>query len=158
MDFLGSLSTYAISHGNGVSLLGKIHHDQGKLTVYEKEFPLLFQKLHQSTRDRQIKHFMNMYQGMKLSNIKLKTLLAQDRFPQTMMEEEITCYHDAFSLIHDQYETLSISVETMLEIHFQLFKYATSDSGTFRQQDIVCHGFHMKVCPYPTIKQYQQKV
>ena len=63
-----------------------------------------------------------------------------------------------FSLIHDQYETLSISVETMLEIHFQLFKYATSDSGTFRQQDIVCHGFHMKVCPYPTIKQYQQKV
>ena len=49
---------------------------------------------------------MNMYQGMKLSNIKLsniklsniklKTLLAQDRFPQTMMEEEITCYHDAF--------------------------------------------------------------
>lgn len=124
-----------------VRLIGKIHYDQGQLTVYEKEFPLLFQKLHQSTRDRQIKHFMNMYQGMKLSNIKLKTLLAQDRFPQTIMEEEITCYHDAFTLIHDQYETLSISVETILEIHFQLFKYATSDSGTFRQQEIVYQGF-----------------
>jgi Fic family protein len=158
MEFFGKSFLHMPFRMEMVSLLGKIHHDQGKLTVYEKEFPLLFQKLqHQSTRDRQIKHFMNMYQGMKLSNIKLsniklsniklKTLLAQDRFPQTMMEEEITCYHDAFSLIHDQYETLSISVETMLEIHFQLFKYATSDSGTFRQQDIVCHGFSHESMP-----------
>ncbi|MCQ6288170.1 Fic family protein [Bacillus cereus] len=147
MDFFGKSFLHMPFRMEMVSLLGKIHHDQGKLTVYEKEFPFLFQKLHQSTRDRQIKHFMNMYQGMKLSNIKLKTLLAQDRFPQTMMEEEITCYHDAFSLIHDQYETLSISVETMLEIHFQLFKYATSDSGTFRQQDIVCHGFSHESMP-----------
>lgn len=130
-----------------VSLLGKIHHDQGQLAVYEKEFPLLFHKLHQGTRARQIRHFIDMYQGMKISNIKLKTLLAQDRFPQTMVEEEITCYHDAFTLIHDQYETLSISVETILEIHFQLFKCATSDSGTFRQQDIICHGFSHESIP-----------
>jgi hypothetical protein len=46
-----------------VSLLGKIHHDQGKLTVYEKEFPLLFQKLHQSTRDRQINTFYEYVSG-----------------------------------------------------------------------------------------------
>ncbi|MCQ6307454.1 cell filamentation protein Fic, partial [Bacillus cereus] len=66
MDFFGKSFLHMPFHMEMVSLLGKIHHDQGKLTVYEKEFPLLFQKLHQSTRDRQIKHFMNMYQGMKL--------------------------------------------------------------------------------------------
>ncbi|HDR8118093.1 TPA: Fic family protein [Bacillus cereus] len=147
MKFFGKSFLHMPFHMEMVRMLGKIHHDQGQLTVYEKEFPLLFQKVHQSTRDRQVKHFMNMYQGMKLSNIKLKTLLAQDRFPQNMMEEEVTCYYDAFTLIHDQYETLSISVETILEIHFQLFKYATSDSGTFRQQDIVCHGYSHKSIP-----------
>jgi hypothetical protein len=35
----------------------------------------------------------------------------------------------------------------MLEIHFQLFKYATSRYGTFRQQDIVCHGFSHESMP-----------
>ncbi|HDW3057662.1 TPA: Fic family protein [Bacillus cereus] len=147
MDFFGKSFLHMPFHMQMVNLLGKIHHDQGQLTVYEKEFPLLFQKLHQSTRIRQIRHFMDMYQGMNLSNIKLKTLLTQDRFPQSIVEEEITCYYDAFTLIHNQYETLSVSVETILEIHFQLFKYATSDSGTFRKQDIICHGFSHESMP-----------
>lgn len=130
-----------------VQLIGKIKNYQGRLAVYETEFPNVFHKIKCTTRNRHIKYFINMYQGMNLSNVRLKKLIEQDQFPQNMLEEEITCYHDAFSLIHDQHEALPINVATILEIHFQLFKYASSDSGTFRQQDIICHGFSHESVP-----------
>ncbi|MFZ7807746.1 Fic family protein [Bacillus thuringiensis] len=147
MDFFGKAFLHAPLNIETVSLLGKINHYQGQLEVYEKEFPTTFHKLQQSTRHKHIKCFINMYQGMNLSNTRLKTLIEQDRFPQNSLEEEITCYHDAFTLIHDQYNLLPINVTTILEIHFQLFKYATSDSGTFRHHDIICHGFSHKNVP-----------
>lgn len=130
-----------------VHLIGEIKNYQGRLAVYETEFPNVFHKMKYTMRSRHVKCFIDMYQGTNLSNVRLKKLIEQDQFPQNMREEEITCYHDAFALIYDQHEMLPINVSTILEIHFQLFKYATSDSGTFRQQNIICHGFSNESVP-----------
>lgn len=137
MSFFGEKFTNLLINLDVASLIGKIKQYQGRLEVYEKEFPCTLEKLQRSTQLQHTKDFVAMYKNLKITNKRLKELIIYDMSPKTMIEDEISCYVDALSLIHNNYERLTIDPGTILEIHFQLFKYATSDSGTWRRQEIL---------------------
>lgn len=56
--------------------------------------------------------------------------------PQNRNEKEILGYRDVLNLIHEQYDYISITVNTILEMHKRLFAYTVSTwSGHFKDSD-----------------------
>lgn len=120
-----------------VSLIGRINYYKGWLEVYEKEFPCILENLHKAIKIQQTQDFLTMHKHLKITGKRLKELFAYNKAPKTAIEDEILCCYDTLTLIHNKFKHISIQPSFILEIHFQLFKYASSDSGTWRKKETV---------------------
>ncbi|TKH17349.1 hypothetical protein FC694_09250 [Bacillus wiedmannii] len=116
-----------------VNMITKINEQKGKIAIYYKLYPHIFEKLKQATRVQYIKKNINK----NISAKRLQQLVLQESFPQTMLEDEICCYNDVFNLIHNNYTDIKLCKDFISEINFQLFKYQSSDSGQWRKQDLI---------------------
>ncbi len=87
-----------------------------------------------------MKNFTTMYQDIHVSNTRVKELIVNDIPPQTTEEDAVFCYYQALSLVHKKFNILSITPETIQELHFQLLHYSTSDSGKWRQKPSAIPG------------------
>ncbi|BFH11589.1 Fic family protein [Paenibacillus melissococcoides] len=120
-----------------VSLIGRINYYKGWLEVYEKEFPCILENLHKAIKVQQAQDFFSMHKHLKITSKRLKELLIYNKAPKTTIENEISCCYDTLTFIHNKCKYSSIDPSFILEIHFQLFKYASSDSGTWRKNEKV---------------------
>ncbi|QFQ29002.1 Fic family protein [Bacillus thuringiensis] len=112
-----------------INLLSEISEYKGKLSAYHEQVPHIFKDLEENIS----LHYVRIYTDKKIPNKRLKELLFYDAAPQTTMEDSVCCYQQAFSFIHNNSCTLLISPETILELHFQLINYITSDSAKWRE-------------------------
>ncbi|EEM86019.1 cell filamentation protein Fic [Bacillus thuringiensis serovar vazensis] len=112
-----------------INLLSEISEYKGRLSAYQEQVPHIFKDLEVNIPC----HYVKIYIDKKISNKRLKELLFYNAAPQTTMEDSVCCYQKAFSFIYKNFCTLSINPETILELHFQLINYITSDSAKWRQ-------------------------
>ncbi|MED1384296.1 Fic family protein [Bacillus mycoides] len=131
-----------------IQLISDISEYTGKLSVYQSQKHPILNHLEKTIPLQYMKNFTTMYQDIHVSNTRVKELIINDIPPQTTEEDAVCCYYQTLSLVHQTFDTLSISPETIQELHFQLLHYSTSDSGKWRQ----------KPFPIPGMPAYEEHV
>ncbi|MGA4466884.1 Fic family protein [Bacillus bombysepticus] len=123
-----------------INLIGEISEYKGKLAAYQEQKPNIFKNLDKAIPLHYIKNFNTIYEDIKVSNKRLKELILDDIVPQTIEEDAICCYYQTLSLVQKKSITLSISPETIQELHFQLIHYSTSDIAQWRAKPFSIPG------------------
>ncbi len=123
-----------------IQLISDISEYRGKLSVYQSQKHSTLHHLEKNILLQYMINFTTMYQDIRVPNTRVKELLLNDFPPQTTKEDAVYCYYQTLSLVHQTFDTLSISPETIQELHFQLLHYSTSDSGKWRQKKFLIPG------------------
>lgn len=137
-----------------VNKIRKINFYGGQLEVYT-EFKLLnLHKMIVPTKLQYIQNYSAVYRNMKITRKKIRELVLENKNPSDIVEDEVSCYRDVLSLIHEEYGSFKLSGEFISEIHFQLFKYKSSSSGSWRTMDLSTSNnriFRHKIHFYETL-------
>lgn len=117
-----------IISNNIISLISKIHEYKGKqdyLLEIEKDTleTLLKVAKIQSTSSS------NKIEGIYTTDKRIKEIVVQKLEPKNRNEEEIAGYRDVLSLIHENYDFIDISKNTILQLHRDLYKYTGYNYG-----------------------------
>ena len=117
-----------ISNNNIVNLISKIHEYKGKqsyLLDSKKETleTLLKVAKIQSTSSS------NKIEGIYTSDKRINELVNKKLEPKNRNEEEIAGYRDVLSLIHENYNYIDITLNTILQLHRDLYKYTGYSYG-----------------------------
>ncbi|MED1086973.1 Fic family protein [Bacillus mycoides] len=123
-----------------INLVSEISEYKGRLAAYQEQKPDIFINLEKNIPLHYMKNFTTVYKDIKVPNKRLKELILDDIVPQNIEEDAVFCYFKTLSLVHKRSCTLSISPETIQELHFQLIHYSTSDSAKWRKKPFYIPG------------------
>lgn len=117
-----------ISNNNIVNLISKIHEYKGKqsyLLDSKKETleTLLKVAKIQSTSSS------NKIEGIYTTDKRINELVNKKLEPKNRNEEEIAGYRDVLSLIHENYNYIDVTLNTILQLHRDLYKYTGYNHG-----------------------------
>lgn len=117
-----------ISNNNIVNLISKIHEYKGKQlylldTKKDTLETLLKVAKIQSTSSS------NKIEGIYTSDKRINELVNKKLEPKNRNEEEIAGYRDVLSLIHENYNYIDITLNTILQLHRNLYKYTDYSYG-----------------------------
>ena len=117
-----------ISNNNIVNLISKIHEYKGKQlylldTKKDTLETLLKVAKIQSTSSS------NKIEGIYTSDKRINELVNKKLEPKNRNEEEIAGYRDVLLLIHENYNYIDITLNTILQLHRDLYKYTGYSYG-----------------------------
>lgn len=111
-----------------VNKLNQIYNLRGKTDSYETNY--------QDTLDRLIEvakiqstSSSNRIEGIYTTSQRMNQIMMNKTQPKNRNEREISGYRDVLKLIHEQYDYIPITVNSILEMHKQLFAYTGSTWG-----------------------------
>ena len=110
------------------NLIATIHEYRGKQTLFSKARKdvlktLLEVAVIQST------DASNRIEGIFTSDERLKELVVQKAEPVTRNEKEIAGYRDVLATIHENYEFIPVTPNTILQLHRDLYSFQASGFG-----------------------------
>ena len=110
------------------NLIAMIHEYRGKQTLFSKARKdvlktLLEVAVIQST------DASNRIEGIFTSDKRLKELVVQKAEPATRNEKEIAGYRDVLATIHENYEFIPVTPNTILQLHRDLYSFQASGIG-----------------------------
>lgn len=111
-----------------INYLTRIHEEKGKQELYLKQRPqelerfVVIAKI-QSTESS------NEIEGIKTTNCRLKQLVNEKTTPKNREEEEIAGYRDALNIIHENFDSITINPNFILQLHKVLLSYTTTSYG-----------------------------
>ena len=117
-----------ISNSNIINLISKIHEYKGKQSYLldskkdTLETLLKVAKI-QSTSSS------NKIEGIYTSDKRINEIVNNKLEPKNRNEEEIAGYRDVLSLIHENYNFIDITQNTILQLHRDLYKYTGYSYG-----------------------------
>ena len=111
-----------------VSLLGRIHEAKGKQKVFLSQKPQELDKLIEIAKI-QSTEASNEIEGIRTTNTRLKQLLLNKTAPKNRDEEEIAGYRDALNIIHENFEDIPVTPNSILQLHKILFARTGLDIG-----------------------------
>ncbi|OUB80935.1 Fic family protein [Bacillus wiedmannii] len=123
-----------------IHLISEISEYKGKLSVYQSQRSPILNNLEGAIPFQYIKNFIKTYEDINVPNKRLKSLILNDIPPKTTAEDAVYCYNQTLSLVHRKFNVLTISPETIQELHFQLLNYNTSNCGIWRQKQFNIPG------------------
>ena len=117
-----------ISNSNIINLISKIHEYKGKQsylldTKKDTLDTLLKVAKIQSTSSS------NKIEGIYTTDKRISEIVNQKLEPKNRNEEEIAGYRDVLSLIHENYNFIDITQNTILQLHRDLYKYTGYNYG-----------------------------
>ena len=117
-----------MSNNNIIKLISKIHEYKGKQSyLLETKKDTLDRLLEiakiQSTSSS------NKIEGIYTTDKRINEIVKQKLEPKNRNEEEIAGYRDVLSLIHENYDFIDISKNTILQLHRDLYKYTGYSYG-----------------------------
>ena len=121
-----------ISNSNIINLISKIHEYKGRhYYILESKKNTLDSLLKvakiQSTTSS------NKIEGISTTDKRIREIVSQKLKPKNRNEEEIAGYRDVLSLIHENYNFIDITSNTILQLHRDLYKYTSySYVGKFK--------------------------
>lgn len=77
----------------------------------------------------------NAIEGIRTSEGRLTAIVNQNAEPRNRDEAEIAGYRDALNLVHEQYQNLPISEETICLLHQLLLSKTGQTGGNYKQED-----------------------
>lgn len=117
-----------ISNNNIINLISKIHEYKGRHSLLldtkndTLETLLTVAKI-QSTSSS------NKIEGIYTTDKRINEIVKQKLEPKNRNEEEIAGYRDVLSLVHENYNFIDITKNTILQLHKDLYKYTGYNYG-----------------------------
>lgn len=99
-----------------LGLVAAIYKEAGKQELYLKQRPEKLEKLVEIARV-QSTEASNAIEGIVTTNSRLRQLVEEKTTPRNRDEQEIAGYRDALSLIHENFDAISITRNYILQLH-----------------------------------------
>lgn len=117
-----------------VSMLTEIHEHRVEQQIYIAADGDLFSPLLETARTNSIEIFKR-FSGMSVTEERFKLIVLNKTIPANQNEQEIAGYRDALVRINANYEFLPLNLNTVLDIHRELFKYSSSSGGSCKNAE-----------------------
>jgi len=118
---------------SAVWLMNSIAEYKGKQELYAKQSPQILKTLLETALIESAES-SNRIEGVTVDHARLKPLVIGHSKPRDRSEEEIAGYRKALDLIHTKYKSLSITPETIKELH-RLCRGESWDAGKWKEKD-----------------------
>ena len=111
-----------------INYLTQIHEEKGKQQLFLKQKAEELEKLVfiakiQSTESS------NEIEGIRTTNTRLKQLVNEKTAPKNRAEEEIAGYRDALNIVHENFDSIPITPNFILQLHKVLLSYTSTSYG-----------------------------
>lgn len=111
-----------------INYLTQIHEKKGKEQLFLKQKPEELEKLViiakiQSTESS------NEIEGIRTTNTRLKQLVNEKTTPKNRVEEEIAGYRDALNIVHENFDSIPITPNFILQLHKVLLSHTPTSYG-----------------------------
>jgi Fic family protein len=119
-----------------VSMLTLIHEHRGKQTLYIEAHADTLSSLLEIARI-QSAGASNRIEGVFTTDKRLRELVKENSAPRNRGEQEIAGYREVLSTIHENYDYIRIHPNIILQLHKQLYSFAESPGGFWKNADNV---------------------
>ena len=111
-----------------LSLIAGIYRANGKEEVLLSQSPAVLGSLIELAKV-QSTEASNAIEGIVTTSARLRQLVADKTTPRNRDEQEIMGYRDALNIIHDSYDSISLSRNHILQLHKILYQYQFNARG-----------------------------
>ncbi|MBB1078356.1 Fic family protein [Limosilactobacillus sp. STM2_1] len=111
-----------------VNKLNQIYNLRGKTDSYETDYQDTLDRLVEVAKIQSTSS-SNRIEGIYTTDDRMNKIMMNKTQPRNRNEREISGYRDVLKLIHEQYDYIPITVNSILEMHKQLFAYTESTWG-----------------------------
>ena len=105
-----------------LSLIAGIYRANGKEEVLLSQSPTVLESLVELAKV-QSTEASNAIEGIVTTSTRLRQLVADKTTPRNRDEQEIMGYRDALNIIHDSYDSITLSRNHILQLHKILYQY-----------------------------------
>lgn len=120
--------TASLMDNNIINLISTIHEYKGKESLYVKAKKDILSSLLDMAKIQSTSS-SNKIEGIYTTDERIKEIVNKKIEPKNRNEEEIAGYRDVLSIIHENYEYMSITPNVILQLHAYLYKYTTLSYG-----------------------------
>lgn len=111
-----------------LNYIGLIHEYKGRQQLYLEQKPDELDKLIELAKIQSTKA-SNEIEGIRTTNARLKQLMEEKTTPRNRDENEILGYRHALNLVHESFEYIPLRVNSILQIHKEMYKFMDVDFG-----------------------------
>ena len=111
-----------------LSLIAGIYRANGKEEVLLSQSPAILDSLVELAKV-QSTEASNAIEGIVTTSTRLRQLVADKTIPRNRDEQEIMGYRDALNVIHESYDSISLSRNHILQLHKILYNYQFNARG-----------------------------
>lgn len=111
-----------------VNKMNQIYNLRGKTDSYETDYRDTLDRLVEVAKIQSTSS-SNRIEGIYTTDERMNKIMQDKTQPRNRDEKEISGYRDVLKLIHEQYDYIPISVNSILEMHKGLFAYTGSTWG-----------------------------
>ena len=111
-----------------LSLIAGIYRSNGKEEVLLSQSPAILYSLVELAKV-QSTEASNAIEGIVTTSTRLRQLVADKTTPRNRDEQEIMGYRDALNIIHDSYDSITLSRNHILQLHKILYQYQFNARG-----------------------------
>lgn len=111
-----------------VNKINQIYNLRGKTDSYETDYRDTLDRLVEVAKIQSTSS-SNRIEGIYTTDERMNKIMQDKTQPRNRDEKEISGYRDVLKLIHEQYDYIPISVNSILEMHKRLFAYTGSTWG-----------------------------
>ncbi len=105
-----------------LSLIAAIYKEAGKQEMYLKQRPQELEKLVEIAKI-QSTEASNAIEGIVTTNTRIKQLVTEKTTPKNRNEQEIAGYRDVLNIIHENFDTIPITKNYILQLHKRLYSH-----------------------------------
>ena len=105
-----------------LGLIAAIYKEAGKQELYLKQRPDELEKLVEIAKIQSTES-SNAIEGIVTTNTRIKQLVKERTTPKNRDEQEIAGYRDVLSLIHENFDAITLSRNYILQLHKIMYSY-----------------------------------
>ena len=105
-----------------LGLIAAIYKEAGKQDLYLKQRPEELEKLVEIAKVQSTES-SNAIEGIVTTNTRIKQLVEEKTSPRNRDEQEIAGYRDALNIIHENFDTIPISKNYILQLHKIMYSH-----------------------------------
>ena len=115
-----------------VNYLTQIHEEKGKEQLFLKQKPEELEKLVNIAKIQSTES-SNEIEGIRTTNARLKQIINEKTTPKNRAEEEIAGYRDALNIVRENFDSILITPNVILQLHKILLSHtSTSYAGKYK--------------------------
>jgi len=117
-----------------VSSLRVIGEYKGKQEIYTHQSPEALETLRKLATIESVES-SNRLEGVMAERLRIEGMVLRSAKPKGKSEQEIAGYRDALALVHEHWETLELSLETIQQLHRLVYRYLPEGGGSWKDMD-----------------------